>query len=806
MTRAPVRLRRTLAAFLGLSLGVLSGGLAAPTVSQAVPSSAPTPSTSTSTSITVNGTKPGLTFDGVGAISGGGGNSRLLVDYPEPQRSELLDYLYKPGYGASLQLLKLEIGGDTNSTDGAEPSHMHTAGTVDCNQGYEWWMAEQAKARNPRIKLAALSWGAPGWLGGGNFWSQDTIDYLMSWMDCADGHGLTIDYLGGWNERGYDKTWYRNLKAALVSHGHGATKVVAADSDWGVADAMAQDQAFKDAVDIVGVHYPCGYLDAYATCPSTPTAPRLGKPLWASENGSQDADTGAPAVARSINRGYLDGKMTAYFNWPVIAALYPNLFFSTDGMSVANQPWSGNYHIGKTTWVTAHTTQFTRPGWRYIDSAGGYLGGTRTNGSYVTLKSTNNTDYSTVIETMDATSAQTVSFSVTGGLSTGQVHVWDTDVKSDDSSRWFVHQQDVTPSGGKYTLTLQPGHLYTVTTTTGQGKGTAVSPARKALGLPYSDDFETRAATTSPKYFSDMNGAFQSVSCGGGRTGTCLRQMAPMSPIRWTEEPYNAPYTITGDGTWSNYTVSADTMFEQAGTVELLGRVNQQGRNNNGLNAYHLRVSDTGAWSIDKSDTKWNFTTLASGTTGALGTGSWHTVAFTLEGSALTAVVDGVTVGSATDLSYTNGQAGLGVTGYVTEQFDDFALTPGTPTSHEGRVASGLAGKCAAADASGASGTPVRLWDCDGSVAQTWTWSNGTLTQGGKCLDVTGQGTVDGTAVILWDCTGGANQQWAPQPDGSLKGVQSGRCLDVPGGSTTNGTELVIWDCNGGANQRWTLP
>jgi hypothetical protein len=43
----------------------------------------------------------GRTFDGVGAISGGGGNSRLLIDYPEPQRSQILDYLFKPGYGAA---------------------------------------------------------------------------------------------------------------------------------------------------------------------------------------------------------------------------------------------------------------------------------------------------------------------------------------------------------------------------------------------------------------------------------------------------------------------------------------------------------------------------------------------------------------------------------------------------------------------------------------------------------------------------------------------------------------------------------
>ena len=129
-------------------------------------------------------------FDGVGAISGGGGNSRLLIDYPEPQRSQILDYLFKPGYGASMQILKVEIGGDTNSTSGAEPSHEHTRGSVNCDRGYEWWLAEQAKARNPNIKLYGLAWGAPGWIGNGNFWSTDMINYLLDWLGCASGHGL----------------------------------------------------------------------------------------------------------------------------------------------------------------------------------------------------------------------------------------------------------------------------------------------------------------------------------------------------------------------------------------------------------------------------------------------------------------------------------------------------------------------------------------------------------------------------------------------------------------------------------------
>ena len=37
-------------------------------------------------------------FGGVGGASGGGGGTRLLVDYPEPQRSDILDMLFEVFY------------------------------------------------------------------------------------------------------------------------------------------------------------------------------------------------------------------------------------------------------------------------------------------------------------------------------------------------------------------------------------------------------------------------------------------------------------------------------------------------------------------------------------------------------------------------------------------------------------------------------------------------------------------------------------------------------------------------------------
>ncbi|WP_039937028.1 ricin-type beta-trefoil lectin domain protein [Streptomyces himastatinicus] len=791
------RLRASTAVLAGLLLtaGGLVGTAAAP--AQAA------------TSITINGASGGRTFDGVGAISGGGGNSRLLIDYPEPQRGQILDYLFRPGYGASLQILKAEIGGDTNSTSGAEPSHQHTRSDLNCDRGYEWWLMEQAKARNPDIKLYGLAWGAPGWIGGGNFWSTDMVNYVLSWLGCAKQHGLSIDYLGGWNERGYNVSWYQQLRGALNSNGYGNVKIVAADSDWGVANDINSNPAFASAVSAIGTHYPCGYRSSQSNCSVPSAAMASGKPLWASENGSDDYNGGAQAVARGINRGYIDGRMTAYLNWPVVAALTPNLPYPTMGLALASQPWSGSYSIGKNTWVMAHTSQFTAPGWRYLDASSGYIGGNRNNGSYVSLKSTNNSGYSTVIETMDAGSAQTLNFTVTGGLSTKTVHVWSTDVTSGNPAGHFVHATDITPSGSGFSLTVQPGHMYTLTTTTGQGKGTATGTAQGKLKLPYSDSFDGNATGTEAKYLMDWQGAFEAVGCGGGRGGKCVRQMSPQKPITW--DALTDPHALLGDVSWGNYTVSSDVMLEQPGYAELIGRAGGHDYDRTGgQNAYRLRVSDTGAWSILNTNTGGSVSTLARGTIAALGTNRWHTLGLTFSGTTITAVIDGATVGSVNDRTWAAGQIGYGTSQGETAQFDNLSITPGSGGNDggtSGAIVGVGSGRCVdVPNQSQTPGTQVELWDCNGGSNQQWTdTSAGELrVYGSDCLDASGQGTSPGTKVVIWDCNGASNQQWTIRADGTIAGVQSGLCLDATGAGTANGTLLQLWTCNGSSNQKWT--
>jgi hypothetical protein len=99
-------------------------------------------------------------YRGHGGLSAGA-SSRLLIDYPEPQRSEILDVLFLPGHGAALDMLKIEIGGDDQSTDGVEPAHSHSVGDLGCNRGYEWWLVEEARKRNPAVATYALPWGFP---------------------------------------------------------------------------------------------------------------------------------------------------------------------------------------------------------------------------------------------------------------------------------------------------------------------------------------------------------------------------------------------------------------------------------------------------------------------------------------------------------------------------------------------------------------------------------------------------------------------------------------------------------------------
>lgn len=624
--------------------------------------------------ITVDGRDTGPTFHGAGAVSAGA-SSRLLYDYREPQRSQILDYLFKPGYGAELQMLKVEIGSDANSTAGSEPTHERERGQIDCGRGYEWWLMREARKRNPDIKLAGLAWAAPGWFDGG-YWSQDNIDYQLHWLDCAKQQGLKINYMGGWNERGYETDWFVDFKNALAKR-HPGVRLIGADDCcredlWRVADSMEADPEFGKAVDDVGVHFACGHRSSYGACSSTQTARGLGKPLWMSENSALTHRVGAKPHARALNRSYLDAGITGYLTWSAVSSWYSNLPIADTGVLLAEWPWSGHYKLGKNLWAFAHTTRFAHPGWHYLPRASGKLA---TGATFVTRAAPGGGRFSTVIETMDARTPTRVALNSVGPSARGPLSLWASDLRSDDPRDHFVWVGQVPRSAA---LTLRPGHVYTVTNTRSGGKG-AAGPAASVdtqAPLPFSTGFDRSQVGRQARYFSNVNGAFETVPCAAGRPGNCYQQQTTTPPIAWAPPGAMAPTTMVGDSRWwGDYELSSRVLLQEPGSAELLGRVSTQTTSQDTIGGYFLRVSSNGGWRLYSDDEYAGRTVVAAGPEN-LTVGRWHRVALHMRGSTLTVSLDGKRLRTVTDTSQFSGNVGLRAGDFERVQFDDLTVRP----------------------------------------------------------------------------------------------------------------------------------
>lgn len=523
--------------------------------------------------VVLDGQSAGRRFDGLGAVSAGA-SSRLLIDYAEPFRSQILDYLFKPGYGAALQHLKVEIGGDVNSTDGSEPSHMRTPKDHDYTRGYEWWLMAEARKRNPRIVLDTLPWGAPGWVGKDTLYTPAMTGYVVDFLRGAkEKYDLSIAYTGVWNEKPYDSSYVWDLHEALKRSAL-PTKLVCCDEypgeglgQWSVVDEMRKDPAFNAAIDVVAVHYP--QEKGRLTTPET--ARTIGKPLWSSEDQpnpgggpivSRDWAVGGRILANLYNRNYLEGALTKTEIWSPVTSYYDILAAPNSGLMYANTPWSGHYDVQSTIWVTAHTTQFAQPGWKYLDASSGHM---PEKGTYVALRSAEGNGWSVVLETIGAQRSQQIDFKVRGGLSTGTIHIWET-----NGEKTFVKVADVTPRDASFAYSFEPDSIYSLTTTTGQGRGRAVPPPPAPFPTPYREDFERTAVNRAPRFLADQDGAFEAHPCVG-RKGQCLEQVIVQKPVPWG--PLPDPFTLAGDAQWTDYRLAADVRFLDAGPVTVMGRI-----------------------------------------------------------------------------------------------------------------------------------------------------------------------------------------------------------------------------------------
>jgi galactosylceramidase len=474
-------------------------------------------------SATLSSTGIAHVFDGIGALSAGA-SSRLLWDYPEPQLSQILDYLFKPQFGASLSILKVEVGGDIQSTDGTEFTHMHDRGQLDCSGlQYEGFLIQEAKKRNPNILTYGLSWGVPGWVGNNTYYSAENIDYQTAWVTCVRQRtGFDIDYLGLWNEKPQppNEIYVLSLKAALANAGFGKTKIIVMDGGWDVAEfQLAQTNVtFAAAVYGAGLHYPCNK-------PHPETA-EVGWALWASEDYSRDPSwsSGATYWGKALSQNYVLMNATATISWSLIWSAYDNLVCPGAGLMRAHMPWSGWYEASAPIWLSAHTTQFVVPGWRYLSvgsTGSGLIKSSSGNptGTWVALVPPSGSGLTVVVETLvnddcipRTYEAVTLTFRVTSGAPLPApgttLHIFRS-----RRDALFVQEADVTiDADGTFSLSLLPDEMVTASTTAGATRGNFSVPIPDSTPwpLPFAEDFNDLSRGEIARFFSDQGGAWAS--------------------------------------------------------------------------------------------------------------------------------------------------------------------------------------------------------------------------------------------------------------------------------------------------------
>ncbi len=616
-----------------------------------------------SQTVNIDGKAGGKRFDGIGAVSGGGATSALLKDYPEPQRSQILDLLFKPKFGASISALLVEVPGDGNSTQGSEPSHMHSRNDLNYSRGYEWWIMSEARKRNPAIMLDANAWGCPKWIGNNNFWSQDMCDYYASWIKgLKNVYGLDLDAIGCRNEKGVNEDFVKMFRSTLKKNGLSKVKIHAFDN-WGDkkfewCKDMRTDSVLKAAVDIMSAH----------TMNELPTPPdiiklseELGKPIWNSEEHIYmkgfDCEI---SMVESFNKNFIESGATMIVNWFLVASTYSIEPFPEDpAIMIAREPWSGNYYTREVLWGYAHYGQFCQPGWQYVNGACGKLAG---EGTYVTLKSPG-TDYSIIIETKDAKANQNISFAISGGLSAGKLCLWRS-----NGQEQFVKLEDITPVNGKFEITLEPQSIYSLSTTTGQQKGSFVAiPSSKPFPFPYYETFDEYTDAKSwgylPHYTADIAGIFE-IADRPDHKGKCLRQVVEAGAQSWA--PEWMPYTILGDRYWKDYEVSTDVYLNKEGWAGVMGRVIGTGTGYGCKpNGYYMNMSADGTCSlyVSKQDEKAEMGTLLStGKAANIAANRWNTLTLRFSGTTITGFVNKKQVITVTDSTFSEGMVGL-VTG-----------------------------------------------------------------------------------------------------------------------------------------------
>ena len=619
-------------------------------------------------------TNENFLYRGQGMISCNG-SSRLLIDYKEKNPdsyNQILQYMYGKN-GLKFTHFKVEMGSDVNTSSGTEPTTMrYEDEKADVTRGAGFQLAADIKKINPDVTLDMLWWSEPRWVTDAKDVYAARYKWYKQTLDAAyETYGLVFDYVSAnRNERTVDNDWIIYLSKALKSekdcpYDYSKIKIVAADENttWKIAHDMLKNEELRDAVDVIGTHY-----TSYADKDAKKLAEEYGKELWFSEGSSpmtyaqsvyrydegNSGLTGLNGVFDVANRMITmvsGGYMTLYEYQPAVAGYYDGVTYCQKQLINANTPWNGYYTLDSGYFMNLHFSQFMDKGWSFIfdacysDAKAGGDGHALVDAKYsYIIACSKDGDYSTII-TNTTSEPITYNFEVTNlAKADNEVYVWETrgpDEGQEYNANYFKKISTVTPQNGKYSVTIKPYSMITVSTLNISEPEFDVpqESSNTLLSLPYTDDFgysdEFLASRgNAPLYTTDEGGAFE-VADKDGEKVLMQKITADIKAEEWGGTPN--PTTNFGDDRWYNYSISADIMTDGEGSYAGVGL--RYSLADSGKSGYSVTLNENGTWILFGDKRK-----IDTGEISGFDATKWHNIKISALYNAITVYADDVKI------------------------------------------------------------------------------------------------------------------------------------------------------------------
>ena len=381
--------------------------------------------------------------------------------------------------------------------------------------------------------------------------------------------------------------------------------------------------------------------------------------------------------------------MTASIMWNLVGSYYHGTNWFASSMLTADQPWSGYVENLEVAYATAHITQFTKIGWRYLKNGSG-SGKLSNGGYYTTFVSEDSKDFTIVIVKIshehapctrpglpyEAVSNEIANITINANMgSPSELFFWRSNFEQEQKMQ-FEQQPKITLKNGMIAnLPVVLGDVLTISTISTGNKGSYPNTKSDArFPLPHNDNFEGVVTSQEAPLCADQIGAFE-VHQEEGKTNKIMKQMVPEIPIGWSDHGSNGPMTLIGMKEWQDVTVQIDIKLPSGAASGCVAtRVNQMWSN-----AVAFCVGSQGRWNLTYQGPPqsgvYTAKPIATGVVEAPGVGNWFNLMLTTVNESATVAYNNKTVQANIPIrNFDNGFAAFGSNMWYAVEYDNLSI------------------------------------------------------------------------------------------------------------------------------------